>query len=388
MIKRISIEIERRMKAEDNVYAVIGPEIRLRRLMLNKTLKFIAYKICSVSYVCKIERSDIKPNAEYLRKISKRLDMDEKKVEMLLNLREALETGVKSIIFDDYSDIKKIIDNNETFLNYRYKILVFLYETNTNNIDAARSKYMELSKISRTMTDYDFKFYVLVSAIFLFKEGALKDSYELLLSLEKMELSKNMIGVINLYLFYTASALGKPETVYYHSIIKDFLYSIGSNLLLDKVNYYLAIFYIKSGSFDFASKYVDIINDAAYKKTISFLISYLVNKSLKGFTKKNLIGMAKCIFDCKYNYESYKETIEAMGCYYQLDYSKYIFEYNDNKTSQDKFNYIMDVILKNPLIKEDFYLKKFFLEKMNSLAKDTAKYKAFTEMYEYFLGKE
>ena len=389
MIKRIKIEIDRRIKDEDTVYAVIGPELRLRRLALNKTLKFVSYKICSVSYTCKIERNDIRPNASFLHEISKRLGMDDNKISMLLNLRETLEVGIKSILFNDYKEIKKIIDENTSFLNYRYKLLVFLYEANNNNMQAAKAKYDELSQISRTMTDYDFKIFAIISAIYLFKSGCLTDSYNLLLSLEKMELNKNMNGVISLYLFYVTSGLGKPEAIYYHEEAKNYLYSIGSYELLDYINYELAIFYIKHDSFNFAEKLIDTLNSNAYKKSISFILAYLSNDNLKGYSKKNLIGIAKCIYDYKFDSESFKDTFESMnGDYYQLDYSPLLFEFELNDNIMDKYNYIVEKISKNPIVKEDYFLRKYFLNKMNSISSEMIKYKAFTDLYDNLLRKE
>ena len=383
MKKSINFEIEKRIVDENTAYAVVGPELRLRRLSLNKTLKYVSYKICSVSYVCRVENNYIRPNAMYLREMSKRLDMDEKNVTMLLSLRDSLDIGIKSILFNDFKKIKEIIDNSDKFLNYRYKLLIFLYETNANHIEIAKDYYEELNKISRSMTDYDFKIFVIVTAIYFFKSGSLKDSYNILQGLEKMDRSNNMTGVINLYMFYDCAGLGRPEAIYYYNLTKEFLYSIGSYELLDYVNYQLAIFYIKNKSYEFALKLTNMIKDQKYKNSINLLVNYMKDKSIKAYNPKNLVSIAKCIYTYKYNDKAFDEAYEMMNkTTYQLDFSSLIFEYEFKNNSMDKYDFILENISKNYLIKEDFFLKRYFLGKMASISKDSFKYKTFTDMYE------
>ena len=62
-------EIECKMHDKEEAYAVIGAEIRLRRLSSYKTLKALAYKTCSVSYISKIESNDIIPNQFVFREL-------------------------------------------------------------------------------------------------------------------------------------------------------------------------------------------------------------------------------------------------------------------------------------------------------------------------------
>ena len=100
-------EIIRRVDDEDTLYAIIGPEIKLRRLKLSRTLKFVSFKICSISYTSKIENNEIKPNRVFLYEISKKVNMTEDEVSGLFDLREALRECVKSFLYGDVKTDKR-----------------------------------------------------------------------------------------------------------------------------------------------------------------------------------------------------------------------------------------------------------------------------------------
>ena len=141
-------ELKRRIKDQDTISAIVGPEIKIRRISLNKTLKFIAYHICSISYVSKVESNSIKPNRYFLNEIGKKVNMTEEQINRLFDLRDVLNQGIKEYLFNSNASIKEILDAEGEFVNYRYRLLVFLNSLVVNNFYQAAKSYKEIGRAS------------------------------------------------------------------------------------------------------------------------------------------------------------------------------------------------------------------------------------------------
>lgn len=375
-------EIERRKKDEDTVFAVLGPEFRLRRLRLKKALKFVSYRLCSISYVSKIESSSIRPTPVYLNEISSRLGMDMKDVDGLLKLKDALLVAVNSVLTNDYSELKEIVSGEEKYLNYRYKLLQFFYDISINNLDVARDEYLELSKIARSMTHLDFKVFIIASVMYLYKTGSILEAYDLIYDLSQIELSKELMCITHLYLFYTSNALLKPETINYYNTLKEELLLIGSYNLLDEINYYYAIYYLKAGSPKYALEIINTIKDNKKRESIKFLGNYLLGKAISTFKRKDLYGFAKCFYDYKFSKDYLEKDIEEINqSYYQIDFSMLIFKYLMIPTPKGRTTFVSVTASREITLNEDEFIKKFFIEQSFILAKETGKYKLVFDIY-------
>ena len=380
MITKLQSEIERRLKDTDTLLAIIGPEMRLRRTMMKKTLKFVSYRICSISYISKIESNDIKPNKDYLNEIGKRLDMSEDQLDGLVELREVLNTGIREFLFNKDSYVSFILKNKSEYVNYRYKLLVLLNDLNHNNIIEAEKNYSELTKISKSMTEYDFKIFVILSAIYLFKCGEISEAYNILLLISNMELSENLRYILNLYLFYCLSILGRVETIdYYHKTRND-LISIGSYELLDDINYNLALFYIKSGSYRYASNLLDSIKNTKRKNTIRLLINYFSDEPINYFNINELLPLGKIVYCNKHDRDNLKKEVEnAKSEEYRIDYFEDIFNYLLVEDDA-KIKYLLakgKSIIKNS---EDLFVKKYFLKEIYKICQNCNKYRFLFDM--------
>ena len=60
-------ELKKKLEQKDNSVGIIGSEIKAKRLKLSRTLESVSEELCSVSYLCKIERSSINPNPKYVK---------------------------------------------------------------------------------------------------------------------------------------------------------------------------------------------------------------------------------------------------------------------------------------------------------------------------------
>ena len=381
-MEKLLLEIERRVLDKEGRYAIIGTEFRARRLALKKTLKFLSYKLCSVSYASKIESSDIIPNEVVLREISSRLGMDQKQFDGILGLREAIEAGIKAILYNNIKSLDGLIKNCIDFDNYRSRIFQFLYYANKNNLEAATAMHTELIKLSTTMTNFDFNVFVVIEGIYFFKIGNIVEAFNTLKKAEYLPLARYVKYVLHLYLFYCANVLCSPDTIYYYNFVREELFSIGSYELLDEVQYYLAIYHVKNDSFERASDICNSIKEFKYKNSIMFLIAYLTGASIRSFSRKNIIKAARCIYDYINDQELFMIDIKEYDGFYQLDYSSLLFKYLLMKDDLEKFDYIMTNVANEVSISEDKYIKRFFVDQLWQISKQQQKYKFLYDGYE------
>ncbi len=383
MIPTILNEIERRKYDERTVYAVIGTEIRLRRLIFNKTLKFVSYNVCSVSYAAKIESNSIKPNYVYLNEISRRLGLDSKQVDALLELRDELILGVKAMLTNNFTEIEKFINQHYGLLNFRYKLLVFLYNVNVDKMDDLETIYNELLKVSTIMTNFDYKIFLLISGIYHFKIGKVAEAHDILKLLLELEVNKDILCIVTMYLFITSNILSKPETPHYYNALRDLLLEIGSYPILDDMNYYLAIYYVRNKSFEFAERILNTVKDNQKRRTVEFLIAYANGKSIRKFSRKQLLGNARCLYDFYHSPEFLESDLKELdnGCF-KIDFSPIYIKYLTLTNSDEKYEFIMQEVVAQLNQSKDSYLTKFFVEQAYLLSKETNKYKGFLEIYE------
>ena len=384
----IRAELKKRMADYDTLFAIIGPEIRLRRSLLNKTLKFMAFKICSISYVSKIESNEIKPNRVFLSELGKRVNMTDEEIDGLFNLREVLNRSIKEFLFNDSTTVKKILEEKKKYVNYRYRLLVFLNSLHDNDLVLAKETYLELLKISKSMTDYDFKIYALLSSIYLYKSGEQREAYENLTLLAEVELNKDLKYLLDLYMFYCLNSLCRPETVLYYQKIREDLINIGAYELLDEINYYLAIFFIKNGSTDFSLSLVDSIKDPKRKKTIELLSNAVCGEEINHYKKKDLLAPALCVYDYFHDKDSLAKDIEEASKNYNiLDFYPLVFEYLTIDNYIEKYNFIVNQVLPAFNKTDDLFFKKFFIKEAVKVSEKTAKYKLLYELSKnYYKG--
>lgn len=91
MKKNIFVEeFARRGRNDDNAYSMLGTELKRVRTSQSQTLSSVAGDLCSVSYLCKIEKAQLKPNRYMLNEICKKLNLSEPQVQLLFELHGLL----------------------------------------------------------------------------------------------------------------------------------------------------------------------------------------------------------------------------------------------------------------------------------------------------------
>ena len=365
-------EIIRRVDDEDTLYAIIGPEIKLRRLKLSRTLKFVSFKICSISYTSKIENNEIKPNRVFLYEISKKVNMTEDEVSGLFDLREALRECVKSFLYGDVKIISDIVNKNCVYYNYRYVILRFIDDLSKKDLNSAKERYEELTKIIKGIVDYDFKIFAVFSSIYLYLCGNLNDAISAINQIRKLELSRDLIYLTDLYMFYCLAGLCRADAILYYQKSRDDLLSIGSFEVLDDLYYNLGLFLYKNDALEELPNIVSAIRNPKMKTSISFLLDYKLEKSIGHYNKKQLIGYAKNIYNLNRNIGL--EDLEKFD-YYRPDDYIILFKYLLLDKDVDRINYVIEEVIPFLEKSDDFFLRKEIIRNVVGLCEKTCRYK-------------
>lgn len=186
--EKIINQIMKKYIFEDNPSAIVGTELRLRRNGLSQTLNAVCQETCSVSYLSKIEKNEIKPNPELLEEICERLKLTKENIEVINNSKIIFEDIIKAtfegkinVIYDAYLKV-------QVLKNYRAKLIEFYYYVITNEIKGARTLFGELNKLVGSMLLNDLIMFAYTEALYHEKLNEFQESYTLIIGLEKLTL--------------------------------------------------------------------------------------------------------------------------------------------------------------------------------------------------------
>lgn len=173
---------------EDDPSAIVGTEIRLRRNGLSKTLDAISQDTCSVSYLSKIEKNEIKPNPRLLEEICTRLKLSKENIDIINNSKALYDDIIKAAFNYDINVIKDAYEKIKTLKNYRAKLIEFFFYVFTDEMKLARKIFNELNKLVASMLLNDLIIFAYTEALYHMKLNDLQASYSLVIGLERIAL--------------------------------------------------------------------------------------------------------------------------------------------------------------------------------------------------------
>lgn len=247
-MSKILDQIEKKYIFTDDVQALVGTEIRLRRQGKSRTLEDTASETCSISYLSKIETNTIKANPELLEELCKQFKVTQSNLKSINNSLSIYENLLKAEFFNDTSLLEKCFKSIEGLRNYRAILIRFFYFVSINNLSRARSIYKDLNKLIKSMQLNDLIIFAYAEALFRYKLNEINVSYELLLGLQSMwvpfkyvdclvlELKSKILFTTNSNLFL--EHIDKLKDLY----IKNQAYN-----KLEKINEVVKLFYAKNG---------------------------------------------------------------------------------------------------------------------------------------------
>lgn len=373
MQERLRLEIERRLKTDS--YAAIGAELKSKRISQSNTLKAISDEICSVSYLSKIENNKIIPNKYYVKEMFSRLDLSDSYVEGLFELKTLILKCINAFIKDDNNRISAYYNGCEKFNNYRYKLIELIYYLSTKQMMlAGQTHEVLLDLLSGAMTDYDVASITVFSAIFDFLSFEFKTALKKLAMASQLSTDKDILLLCQLYSFYCSYATLDINTLTIYAQLKNTLFERGYSNILNKVNYVLALFYLKKKSYQNMNILLRNLNES-YQNSLMFLKFFYTNKKYDGRRKLNKFcgDIIKAMN---------KKPVEFIfDEYYQLDYDRLLIEYLYLDGPNEKCDYIETIAFPRLKKTKETFLINYFMNEYVLICRLNSKYKGFTTEY-------
>lgn len=391
MIKKI-IRREKlsRDKKDEIKYGVLGAEIRSRRLKLSRTLASLVKEVCSISYLCKLEKNRIKANKQVLMKLCSRVDLDERQTKSLLSIRDLLLKMVKAFKDNDVATLEIISDDVKVFDNYRSKLIMFIYCIYNKKLEKANLIDKDLLKVIGGMNNDDLKIYFCFHAVLSFYNQSFKNaSDDMDEILQLFELNNDLKVIIYQYKLYVDLKLNSSRIIDSYNNAKNLFLQIGDYKLLDNANYILALHYLQNKEYIKYSTIYKSLNDISYRYTLLIIVRLIFN--IKMGVKKEWLRHSRPLGVFSYNYFKNKKTFkdnvnELTDLSFDYDFNPIIMEYLSLETELERFNYINDIALRNIISSHDASSIKFFINEYSKLCFRHTKYKAFYEFYEKVKG--
>lgn len=382
--------MSRRNKKED-MYHVIGAEIKDRRLTLSRTLSSLSYKICSTSYLCKIENNKIIPNRVFLKEICKRLQMKEDKVETLLNLRVTLEDVVKAFIAKNQEYIRYSFEQGAGLRNYRYKIIELIYYISIKELSSANEKANELMRLVSTMVDGDLVVYSLFYGILSFYNQDLQNALEDFEALESFHrLTEEICILKKKYKFFIYIVLNHPCCIFEYTSLVQALLTSRYMHEIEEVHYIMGFYLLRNRFFSQYKKIYKLIHIKCYRKSLSLLAKLMLSPRLE-IRKEWLEGVRPFFYYLGLIRTDYPRAVAEIGklnsLSFDIDFNLLYLEYFLLSDEQEKYKYIMNVAFPTLERTPDGFAGDFFLGEMSKLSSKLCRYKAFNEAFKRLKGE-
>lgn len=351
----------------EDKYEIVGSELRNRRIKYNLTLDALADGICSLSYLCKIETNKIEPNAFYLKEICKRLSLTDTQVDVLLDLRNIIEKCIEAFINKKYELIDEYYLKCSCFDNYRANLVNLIYHLVNHNIVEANKIYLDLIQIAETMREFDFIVLSLFSSILHYYNYKFHEALEILNSLSKYKLSKNLSFLRKYYLFKASYGANMSDTILYYNDLVSHIVKEGKLQYIDELKYNICLYYLKNNcDYSFNNEIINV-SDETYFNSLKIIYDFK-NKNISNiinFNSDKITLFAKLIRLYIVDLDKFKLELES----HALDYYRYDFDYNlldfFNSANDPNFTkYLFNVLIPRVGISDDDFIKRFILSEV------------------------
>lgn len=374
-------EIIRRFSSDKTNYEAIGAEIKRHRLAMSKTLQHIADKDCSVSYLCKIERNQVKPSIKYLEEICKKVNITKDNIEYLLSSKNLLLESIKLFYFKDSKAKEKYKESLEGLENYRTELIRLIFNLIDNDFNAAGANISKIWNLISSLNDFDL---MVFAGFFGIYKYYIKDYVEgaeyLKLALEFNNEVLYFRPIIYKYLFMICFQIGSKSIYNYYKLLEQERIKYGENLDLDEIYYHLALFYIEEKN-EKAYKETKIkVCNKIYSYNLDILYSLSKGHKIKEIDLISLNDYTKIAYLINTSDENLLETINSSNI--DIDsqiYFKYL--YLKKHDLEQAYNFLMDIAYPYAVLKDIYHRARYFLNEMIYSIHRPNKYKKFFDMY-------
>lgn len=380
-------ELNRRGSADENAYSMIGTELKRARTSQSQTLSSVASDVCSVSYLCKIENAQLKPNRHLLQEICKKLNMAEPKLSLLFDLKRLLFEMTEAFYKKDKKVIEKIFEQCKELDNYRSKLIELIYYISCYNLDKANKISLELMKITNLMNNDELIILMVFHSILSFYQENFLEALENLKSMEEQTIAGTILKIGKLFCFQCYLKLNSPITIIYGQQLMELLLNASEFSNADYIRYLLILYLIKNGMIKRAIKELDVLQSLTFKKSIQLILDYHQHQLKEPQYYDSLRPFAKLLYVYAFHRKSYLNYFLKMdkNHFFACDFSYNIANYLTFEDEKDKLNELIEVIIPNLYHTSNFFERDYFLKELCKMSFKFGRYKSFCKSYELLM---
>lgn len=381
-------ELKRRGKEDMNTYSMIGTELKRARTSQSQTLSSIAGNLCSVSYLCKVEKAQLKPNAYMLNEICKKLHVESPKINLLFELKPLLLKAVKLYYEKKWNELDEIYSQCKQFDNYRTKLIILIYYISHYELVEANQIAKELFKITSVMHNDELCIFMVFYSIIKYYEESYIETLDNIKELNAMGVEDILGKIASLVSLECYIKMNSPMTLLHsHKLLETFL-STSDFKNADYVRYLQAFYMIQNAMLDSAISELTYIQSAEYRLTLEFFID-LKNKHFK---KKEYYSHLRPFGKLIYTYVFFPQNYLSLFCkldknlIYSCDFSYNIASYLTLSDDTERFTELTDIIIPNIKQTHNVLERVFFLKQFCRISTKFGRYKGFCKAFEDLNG--
>lgn len=380
-------ELNRRGNADENAYNMIGTELKRVRTSQSQTLSSVASDVCSVSYLCKIENAQLKPNRQMLQEICKKLNMAEPKIALLFDLKRLLFEMIEAFYKKDKKNMERIFNQCKVLDNYRSKLIELIYFISCYNLDKANSISLGLMKITNLMNNDELIALMVFHSILCYYQENFLEALDNLKCMEEQTVSGTLLKIGKLFCFQCYLKLNSPITLVYGQQLMELFLNGSEFSYADYIRYLLILYLIKNGMQDRAIKELDVLLSPTFKKSIQLILDYQQHQLKDAQYYDTLRPFAKLLFVYVFHRKSYLNYFlkTDKNHFFACDFSYNIASYLSFEDERDKLNEIVEVIIPNLCHTSNFFEREYFLKELCRMSFKFGRYKSFCKSYELLM---
>lgn len=376
-LKKLLKKLKKEKQKENNL---VGPEIKLRRQRMSKTLEETSLDVCSPSYLCKIEKNSIIPNPKYVDELCERLSFSRIDKESLENLNEIEDELINAFYHDDNLKIRELYNKIADLDNYKAKILKLICNLNFNNILIVGGIISEIDLVVTSMPLEDLVLYTLFRSIYEIKNYRYNDSIKDLRYLLK-EKEVNGICEVIAYEYLSIAYYQINHTNFFK--IKDILINLHTSYFnfkkVEDLKFKEALLYFYSADYESFDELVKVDFSFKYKNTLILLKSIRDKEVLE-----EKLEFVSYFYDCLYYYFYDKEEFSKLDktklSIYEL---LFLNVYTIKELSlEDAYRLVSEELYPSSVEISNLYLLDEFFSYSLKRLKEISKYKVAIEFLE------
>jgi transcriptional regulator with XRE-family HTH domain len=379
-------ELKRRGEVDKTTYAMVGAEIKRLRLKNNKTLSSIAENLCSVSYVCKIERAQIKPNRHMLGEIFKKLYANDSDVKSLFDLKDFIFDSVKWFYHNNDKKFEETLKKIRGLDNYRTSLFKFIYYIYVKDLKKAQELLDDIFKIANILTNMELYVFLFFSSVLNYYEEDYElviDNLKLIARLDEANLLSTMAYY---YIFKAYFKMNNPMCIPYGDNLANFYFKTFEFERGEEIKYLMCVYKVWNGMGELMYKELNQLRNKSYKTTLDFYFKVQNSKfNIRKFKEKTslLTPFARLLFLYLDKNESFEEELFKFDQTnnFELEYSFNILNYLTIKNDDDKVDELLKCYLPNVEYTKNALEKKFFIDQLCEISLRSGRYKLFCSVY-------